>query len=194
MKQMAILSALLLVSVLAWMLPPQTTDAQTSSLGALARQLRTSRPDTTKKAVKVFTNDNLLPRPPGEGLSAASGISSTPGEPAQVQPGSGSTTGKPASGEARGQSYFREQKSKITAQLEIHQRELAVLEQKLAQGDMQYYADPNKAMQQEYSRSDINKLTDQIAKKKQQIADDEKALDDLRDELRRTGGDPGWLR
>jgi len=190
MRQIVLLSAFLLGSMLAWALPPQAADVGTVSLGTLARQLRVNRPDTTKKTVKVFTNDNLPARPPGEGLTAASGMSSTTAEPAPSQPATGTATGKPASGEG----YFRERKSAIAAQLEVDRRELAVLEQKLAQGDMQYYADPNKTLQQEYSRGDINKLSADIAKKKQQIADDEKALDDLRDELRRAEGDPGWLR
>ena len=190
MRQIVLLSAFLLGSMLAWALPPQTASNQTIPLGTLARELRAGRTETSKKPVKVFTNDNLPARPPGEGLTAASGMSSTPAEPAPSQPAAGVATGEAASGE----SYFRGRKSDIDAQLGVHRRELAVLEQKLAQGDMQYYADPNKTLQQEYSRGDINKLSDEIAKKKQQIADDEKALDDLRDELRRADGDPGWLR
>ena len=47
---------------------------------------------------------------------------------------------------------------------------------------------------QQYSRDDIDKLTADIDAKKQQIADDEKAIDDLHDQLRHEGGDPGWLR
>jgi hypothetical protein len=190
MNRILLLSAFLLGSMLAWGGPPQTEDVGAVPLGTLARQLRANRSDTAKKVVKLFTNDNLPPRPPGEGLSAASGMSSSPTEPAPTQPATGAAAKKTATGEA----YFRERKSAIAAQLETHRRELAVLEQKLALGGMQFYADPNQTLQQEYSRSDINKLSDDIAKKKQQIADDEKALDDLRDELRRAGGDPGWLR
>jgi hypothetical protein len=190
MKRFALLSALMLVSVIAWAQPPQSTDDQSSSLGTVARQLRAQRADTAKKTVKVFTNDNL----PAAGLNAASGVSSSPTEPAQPQ-SEGSSAAKPAAGGgAQGERYYRDEKAKINAALEIHRRELAVLQQKAAQDDMQYYPDPNKTLQQEFSRSDINKLNDQVEKKKQQIAADEKALDDLRDQLRREGGDPGWLR
>jgi hypothetical protein len=69
-----------------------------------------------------------------------------------------------------------------------------VLQQKLGQNQVQYYNDPNKSLQQQYSRDDINKLTTDIDAKKQQVADDNKAIDDLRDQLRHEGGDPGWLR
>jgi SMC interacting uncharacterized protein involved in chromosome segregation len=42
--------------------------------------------------------------------------------------------------------------------------------------------------------SDIHKLQDQIDKKKAEIAADQEAIDDLREQLRREGGDAGWLR
>ena len=193
MKQGVWVSALMLASAIAWGQPPQSADNRTPSLGAVARQLRADRAETGKKQVKVFTNDNLPPPPAGQGLTAASGISPAPSPTPQVQPESGAAT-KRAAGEVHNEEYYREEKAKIGATMEIHRRELAVLQQKSSQGDMQYYPDPNKTLQQEYSRSDINKLNDQTEKKKQQIAADERALDDLRDQLRREGGDPGWLR
>jgi DNA repair exonuclease SbcCD ATPase subunit len=42
--------------------------------------------------------------------------------------------------------------------------------------------------------SDVYSLQDQIAKKKSEIDADQKAIEDLREQLRREGGDPGWLR
>ena len=69
-----------------------------------------------------------------------------------------------------------------------------MLQQKLGQNQMQYYNDPNKSLLQQYSRDDINKFTADIDAKKQQVADDEKAIEDLHEQLRREGGDPGWLR
>ena len=78
--------------------------------------------------------------------------------------------------------------------LDLHRRQLNVLKQKQAQDQLQYYPDPNKTLQQEYSRSDINKKLDEISKKEKQIAEDEKAIQDLRDQLRREGHPPGWLR
>jgi hypothetical protein len=194
MKYCVLVSALMLVSVVAWALPPQSTEDQSPPLGTVARQLRAQRADAAKKAAKVFTNDNLPTQPAGEGSTAASGLSSSPVQPARVQPGDSSSAKRAPEGDAHGEKYYSEEKAKINAAMEIHQRELAVLQQKSSQNDMQYYPDPNKTLQQELSRSDINKLNDQIEKKKQQIAADEKALDDLRDQLRREGGDPGWLR
>jgi SMC interacting uncharacterized protein involved in chromosome segregation len=62
---------------------------------------------------------------------------------------------------------------------------------------MQYYPDPNKGLLQESgptALSDIHNLQDQIAKKRAEINADQEAIDDLREQLRREGGDAGWLR
>ena len=67
------------------------------------------------------------------------------------------------------------------------QRELGVL-------NMQYYSDPNKAMQQQLSRDDINKKTSDIDAKKKDVEADQQAIDDAEDDLRKAGGDPGWAR
>ena len=192
MKRCVLVSALMLFSAIAWAHPPQITDDGTSSLGTLARRLRAQRADEARKPAKVFTNDNL---PRSEGLTVASEVSPTPTptHAGQVQP-TGSSTAKRAAGEVHDEKYYREERTKIDAAMEIHRRELAVLQQKSAQNDMQNYPDPNKTLRQEFTRSDINKLNDQTERKKQEIAADEKALDDLRDQLHREGGDPGWLR
>lgn len=179
---------------------PQTNTSTTPSLGDLARKLRAERKQENVKPKAVFTNDNLPARPPEEKLTVASGISSSPSESKQAQTGK-ETAGKTASGppaeEAHGEKYFREKADDIRTRLELHQRELSVLEQKLSQGEMQFYIDPQKTLEQTSTpkvNSDVNKLRSAIDNKKQQIADDEKAMDDLRDQLRRDGGDPGWIR
>jgi hypothetical protein len=95
------------------------------------------------------------------------------------------------------EKYYRESMSKLQARLETHRRQLGVLEQKLSQGSMVYNPDPQKTLEQESTPafySDLNKLRDEIATKKQESADDERAIDDLRDQLRREGGPSGWLR
>lgn len=170
----------------------QNQPGETTSLGALARQLKAQRAKSGKKPVKVYSNDNLPARPAGGGVTVAAGMSQGP----ESGPGAagGETPATGASSGAHGEKYFRERMAELRDRLEIHQRQLSVLQQKQSQGETQFYTDPNKTLQQEYSRSDINKLTDDVAKKQQEIAADEKAIEDLRDQLRREGGEPGWLR
>jgi hypothetical protein len=180
------------------------TKEQTPSLGELAKKLRSERA-ASPKSVRVFTNDNLPHRPGGGGISVAGSIStespaqSSGGQAASGQPGgteaaaAAGASSQESSG-AHDEKYYRAQMSALRSQLELHQRELSVLEQKQSQGQMQYYADPNKALQQEYSRSDINKRNDAIAKKQAQIDEDNRAIQDLQDQLRREGAPTGWLR
>jgi len=174
------------------------------SLGELARQLKAQRAKEATKPAKEFTNDNLPGRPAATGLTMAAGMSAEP-QAAKSEETEGSkaaeATKQPAGGETAGaehdEKYYREEMGKLQARLETHRRQLSVLEQKLSQGRMEYYADPQKTLEQESTPafySDTNKLRDEIAKKKQDIADDERAIEDLRDQLRREGSPPGWLR
>jgi hypothetical protein len=179
---------------------PDTTD---TSLGNLARQLRAQKSKETKPG-QVFTNDNLPGRGGEEGnLSIASGISENPTEKKPEKPageagleGKGKGEANPTSEaeEVHNEKYYRTRMSELQGKLDLHKRELDVLQQKLNLDQTQFYNDPNKALQQEYTRSDINQINRDIDAKKQQIADDQKAIEDLRDQLRREGGDAGWLR
>jgi hypothetical protein len=60
--------------------------------------------------------------------------------------------------------------------------------------DVQYYNNPVKAMQQDLTRSDINKKTSDIDAKKAMIEADKQAISDAEDDLRKAGGDSGWSR
>ena len=86
---------------------------------------------------------------------------------------------------------------KLQDQLEMHQRELNVLQQKLGQGQMVYYLDPNQGLMQQSgpaAMSDVHSLQDQIEKKKAEIDADQEAIENLQVEVRRAGGEAGWLR
>jgi hypothetical protein len=169
------------------------------SLGELARQQRAQRAKAEKRVVKVYSNDDLAAGPSTGGLTVAG---ETSAEAAGEQPASGEAvkgteTATEESGTVHDEKYYREQMGKLQGQLETHRRQLSVMEQKLSQGSMAYYGDPQKTLEQESTPafySDLNKLRDEIATKKQEIADDERAIDELRDQLRREGAPAGWLR
>jgi hypothetical protein len=164
----------------------QTTDSGSTSLGDVARGLKAQKPKEAKP-VKVFTNDNLSP-PAATASSPASADSGTKNPP----PAAPDNTGKSAQG--HDEKYYRERLSHLQSQLDTHKRELDVLQKKLNENDMQFYSNPQDSLMQQYTRGDINKRTAAVDAKKREIADDEKAIEDLRDQLRREGGDPGWLR
>ncbi len=82
----------------------------------------------------------------------------------------------------------------MKGRLDTHKRELEVLQQKLSQNQMQYYQtliNPcSNSIRAKTSRNSLPTSTP----RKIEIADDNKAIDDLHDQLRQEGGDPGWLR
>jgi hypothetical protein len=182
---------------------PAQNSTTSVPLGDLARQLKAQRAKSEEKS-KVFTNDDLATLPPSPAKPSTTTKEAKPGEkPAGKASGDEaekeSAKAPPAETgeETHGEKYYREHMSKLQDRLQIDQRELSVLEQKLGQNQMQYYPDPNKGLLQESgptALSDIHKLQDQIDKKKAEIVADQEAIDDLREQLRREGGDAGWLR
>jgi hypothetical protein len=181
------------------------------SLGDLARKLREERAEAAKRPDKVYTNENLPERPAPGALTVAAGMASGESNEAAVTETSTETvpakgaTKRPAAPETpaadaeagRGEAYFRARAAAIRSQTETQRRQLAVLEQKLSQGQMNFHDDPQKTLVQESTPefySEVNKLREDIKKKKEEIAASEKAMEDLQDELRREGGHPAWIR
>src|SRR5260370_183987 len=74
------------------------------------------------------------------------------------------------------------------------ERELDILSRELEKAQVEYYPDPQKAMTQQNTRADINDKTAKIEAKKNQLDELRQGLNDLEDQLRKSGGDPGWAR
>jgi hypothetical protein len=169
--------------------PAQTPPAQEDSLAAAARRAREQKKEATKPA-KVFDNDNI----PTKGGVSSVGSSSESGESTaegaeNAPPAAGA--GKPSSSSEK---QWREKFADLRHNLDRDQQELDVMQRELAQLNIQFYSDPVKGMQQDLTRSDINDKTAQIDAKQKQIQADQQAISDAEDELRKSGGDPGWAR
>jgi hypothetical protein len=157
----------------------QAPASQQDSLAEAARKTREAKKDAPKTA-KVFDNDNL----------PATGGISTVGKAAEPKDGAAADAAPSAAGEKAWRDRFVSLRAKLArdkSDLEVMQRELGVL-------NLQDYSDPVKAMQQELTRSDINKKTADIDAKQKAIEADQQAIDDAQDELRKSGGDSGWAR
>jgi hypothetical protein len=161
----------------------QTASSSSESVADAARKAKAERAKESRKPVKVFTNDSL---PTSGGISV---IGQPPSEEAAGSPGV--TEGDQEL--AKQKQEAREQWRKLSSSLELHQRELAVLQQKLNLAQVQFSFNPNETLLQETFRTDINKLTQEVEEKKQQVADDQQALSDLQDQVQREGGDRSWL-
>jgi hypothetical protein len=162
---------------------PAATTAQAPPADPLAAAARKAREQQSqvKKPAKVFTNDNL---PTAGGISTV-GVTST------AAPADQSSSAAPA---AQGEKYWRDKFASLNKKLEQDQAELDVMQRELGQLNLQNYSDPVEAMQQGYSRGDIDKKTADIDAKQKEIEADKQAISDAQDDLRKAGGDPGWAR
>jgi chromosome segregation ATPase len=144
---------------------------------------------TAPKPKKVYTDDDVKPATPSENAAATQ-----PGGGAQATPDNGQGAAAGASSksdpEATWKKRFADQRDKIAAA----EKELDILQRESEKAQVQYYNDPQKALQEQYTRKDINDKNAKIDAKKQQIADLKQQLSDMEDELRKSGGDPGWAR
>ncbi len=161
-----------------------------------ARKAREQK-KTAPKPKKVFTEDDVAPK------TAANVPATSDGAASSDKSGDGTAQGKtPVSkadaseknedpnSEAAWRKRFAAQRRKIADAEEA----LSVLQREAEKADLQYYSDPQKALKEQYSRADINEKNDKIAARKKEIADLKQQLSDMEDQLRASGGDPGWAR
>ena len=159
------------------------------SLADLARQTKEQRAKSHEKP-KVYTNEDLQALPPLPMVTTGA----KPGHKAEHP---SMKAGPAKGGEKRGEEYFRDRMGQLEERLELDERELAVFNQKLGEGQTLYYSDSVEGLLQSsgpMALSDVHNLQDRIAAKQAEIDQDQEAIDDLHEELRRAGGDPGWLR
>ena len=152
-------------------------------MGDAARKAREEHKNAPP-AAKTFTNDDI-PGIRNVGVSTVGALPAPPAEGGEAPP-AGSVDRK------KMEQTWRKRFAEAHQKLDLAQKELDVMQRELGILEKQYYPDPNKELQQQYSRSDINEKTQKIEEKKQEIAKLEQAISDLQDELRRAGGDPSW--
>lgn len=166
----------------------QQTGDQVADAARKAREQKKNAP----KPKKVITDDDL----PSKGQLSyeqqpTSGTQQTSSGGTQAtQEKTAATSGSGEDPETTWRKRFKEQHEKIAKA----EKELDILQRELDKSQTQYYSDPQKALQQQNTRKDINDKTSQITAKKQEIANLKQQLDDMEDDLRKSGGDPGWAR
>ena len=167
----------------------QQSGSQQSGSDPVADAARKAREDkkNAEKPKKVYTDDDVKPAtpPPAEGPGGAAAA----GQAAQQKGGDAAAEEDP-NGEAAWRKKFKAQHDKIAKA----EAEIDVLQRELQKAQVEYYPDPQKAMSEQNSRKEINDKMAKIDAKKQEIAQLKQGLDDLEDQLRKSGGDPGWAR
>ena len=167
----------------------------TDPMADAARKAREQK-KTEPKPKKVYTDDDFRPAPTAESTKAPSAAQAGKEGPE----GAGQVAAKGEKKDApqtevedpeqKWRKRFKEMHGKI-AQAE---QELNILQRELDKGQVQYYTDPQKAMEEQNNRKDIDEKTTKINEKKKEIEQLKQNLSDMEDELRKSGGDLGWSR
>jgi hypothetical protein len=153
------------------------------SVADAARKARADKKEQPKET-KVFTNEDV---------AALKGVVNVVGQ-APETPATPATAdaSKALPGEKKDEAYFRRKFAEARRTLADDTKELDVLQREFGLKQTQYYSDPNVAMREQYSREDLNKTQADIDAKKADVAKDQQAISDLEDDLRKSGGEPGW--
>jgi len=160
-----------------------------------ARKAREAKKDTTKPK-KVYTDDDIKRSAPEQAAPSAATSDATGKAAATTAPATGASAKagdepkEDPNSESAWRKRFQAQRDKIAKA----EKELDILGRELEKSQVEYYPDPQKAMTQQNTRADINAINAKIDAKKQELDQLKKGLDDLEDQLRKSGGDPGWAR
>jgi chromosome segregation ATPase len=184
------LSCAILFSSLVVIARQQDTSQQTGDPVADAARRTREAKQNAPKARKVYTDDDVSrPKP----APAATTNSTTPDSAAQ--PGStAANTPAPADQDAKTEAAWRQRFKEQRAKISRAEKELDILQRETQKAEIQYYPDPQKAMNEQYTRKEINDKDAKIEAKRKEIADLKAGLSDLEDALRKAGGDSGWSR
>jgi hypothetical protein len=181
------------------------------SLGEMARQERAKKGAAAPaKASRVFTNENL-PREGGLSTSdtgaapkakageakegeAKEGEAKEGAAKAESKEGEKKTEGAAANPTAESEKEYREKAAKLREALATEEKKLDVLQRESNLASIQYYSDPNRAMNEQYSRNELNTRQAEIDKQKATVEAARRALSNLEDELRKKNLPPGWAR
>ncbi len=202
-KALLILPALYLAGLTAYAQQQGSSQQQTSDPVADAARKAREEKKNAQKPKKVYTDDDVRHNlggpaaPSSTSGTGSAGASSAGGAPAsgEKKVGGEQKAGKEEKGEdpkseAAWRKRFQDQREKIAKA----ERELDILQREAQKSQVQYYTDPQKAMTEQNSQAEVNEKMAKIQAKKQEIAQLKQGLDDLEDQLRKSGGDIGWAR
>ena len=158
---------------------------------------------TAQKPKKDYTDDDVRPaapdKPAVQNATAATpatagteGVANTPGaqKPEDAKTKENAEEKEDPNSEKAWRKRFGEQHTKIAKA----EKELDILQRELQKSQVQYYADPTKAMNEQNNRAEINDKTAKMEAKKKELVQLRQQLDDMETELRKSGGDPGWAQ
>jgi len=193
-KASMIVAALCMAGLLAAAQQQGSSEQQTGDpVADAARKAREKKKDAPKPK-KIYTDDDVkksAPEPAAAPGVAGGTVAATAAQAAggSAKTGEATKTEDP-NGQAAWRRRFQAQRDKIAKLM----KEVDILGRELEKAQMEYYPDPQKAMTQQNSRAEINAINAKIDAKKKEVAELQQGLDDMEEQLRKSGGDPGWAR
>jgi hypothetical protein len=185
------LSCAILFSSLTLVARQQGNSQQTGDPVADAARRAREAKQKAPKAHKVYTDDDVSkPKP----APAATGDTPTTQEPPAGAAGTSANTSAPADQDAKTEAAWRQRFKEQRERISRAEKELDILQRETQKAEIQYYPDPQKAMNEQYTRKEINDKDAKIEAKRKEIAQLKESLSDLEDALRKAGGNPGWAR
>jgi hypothetical protein len=180
-------------------LAQQDPDQAIDPVADAARKAR-EKQRASGKPKRVITNDDMPSAPPEKPAATTANAEAASNE---ANASNGNQAGdadkdkvkdKDAANDKKDESYWRKRFQEVRDKLGIAEKELDVLQREENKNQVQYYSDPQKALVQQYNRADINEGSAKVAAKQKEVDGLKQRLSDLEDELRKSGGDPGWAR
>ena len=175
--------------------PSRAQDQPTGDPVADAARKAREQKKVAPKPKKVFTDDDVAPKPaeapaPPATPLAAEGTPAPENALAKPAPAAPAGEKENSNSEKSWRKRFADQRRKIADA----ETELDVLQREGQKADLQYYSDPQKAMKEQFTRDEINEKNAKMEAKKKEVAALKQQLSDMEDQLRASGGDPGWAR
>jgi hypothetical protein len=170
--------------------PAQSTGDPVADAARRAQETKKHAP----KPQKVFTNDDVKPAQPEPPPEAAKSASDAPAPAAGSTASTAPTDTTAPAADKNDEATWRQRFASAHDKIALAEKELDILQREQEKSQVQYYADPQKALSEQYTRKDITDRDAKIAAKKEEITKLKQDLSDLEDNLRKSGGDPGWAR
>jgi chromosome segregation ATPase len=157
-----------------------------------ARKAREEKKNAAKPK-KVYTDDDVKPAT-AAAATAAAASSGTSGAEVTGAAGPQKTDDGGAKEDPNSEQAWRKRFKEQRDKLAKAETELDVLQREAQKAQLEYYPDPQKALSEQNTRKEVSEKLAKIAAKQQEIAQLKQGLEDLADQLRKSGGDPGWAR
>ena len=172
------------------------SSSQQSGSDPVADAARKAREDKKNagKPKKVYTDDDVKPAAAAAATTATAAPGDAGGTAATGAAGSQKTDDVGPKEDPNGEKAWRKRFKDQHDKLAKAETELSVLQREVQKAQVEYYPDPQKAMTEQNTRKEINDKLAKVAAKQQEIAQLKQGLEDLEEQLRKSGGDPGWAR